>query len=376
MIARNLVSKCVFASNPIVLWDDWDGVKDPGTAVVNIGYEEVYRGRFTPPVDLDLSEIAASVHWYPEAKPGVQVLWQWPDEMSDRFLKAEFTVQGQKHSWSGFIVPGGVPKQAFKFFAAKGTDAMKHRFMNNKSNFFLTTRSDSWLLVMDETELSPLYFIARAPELKLTAFGKTIVLPMEGELFALDVAEARKAFFKQYGMLPSVIDVALDRGMACRIVIEKAKPAVERYRLKFRNSLGVYEIMSIEGEMAVAPSFAEDDGYSGYDDIWHDYADARQRRERKVTLSIETEVKGRDKWIWLEDMLSSPDVWLLDAGEPVKVLPEAEQMKYSLRPKAPGKVSLKLRLCEADANVMQRISDLSQSRKPEVFANQFTNQFN
>ena len=182
-----------------------------------------------------------------------------------------------------------------------------------------------------------------------------------------------------YDLIPNMFHLNVDGNYSCCMVIEAAAAARERYRLKFRNSLGVFEIIELVGALYVSPDYTASDasGFDRYDpDAGAFYAD-RERIERKQVITVETGVKRPDEVRFLMDMIGSEEVYLLDLTEfPLKVIPSAESLKYSPRPETPEKFTLKLKLADTESNIMQDIIDGLEGRKPRVFSKQFSKQFN
>ena len=114
--------------------------------------------------------------------------------------------------------------------------------------------------------------------------------------FALDIDALRKQFFDEYGVLSNSFDIYKGdpSQYSCSIVIERSDPAQERYRLKFRNSLGVFEIIELAGELTITPDYAAADEarFSRYDAETDDFTADRERITRPQSLTIETGLCG------------------------------------------------------------------------------------
>lgn len=154
----------------------------------------------------------------------------------------------------------------------------------------MTTRTAGWRIVMKETELYPLYFISLERFLYMTVVerttGKTLIQDgnFDNGIFALDIDALRKQFFDEYGVLSNSFDIYKGdpSQYSCSIVIERSDPARERYRLKFRNSLGVFEIIELAGELTITPDYAAADEarFSRYDAETDDFTADRERITR------------------------------------------------------------------------------------------------
>ena len=301
-------------------------------------------------------------------------------------LSAEVTIhvvnEGEEEDNLSFTAwKGGISKKEFRRLRNMGTDIFSLKFLNESCNFFFTTRSNDWRITMRETELYPLCFIYPGHELKITELltGQSLAVPgTTGSLYALNLEAVRLKFFTDYGVLGNLFDVYSGETFALRIGIEQSPTVRERYRLRFLNSYGVYEVFSLEGEASVTPGMDEDEDavFRRYDEITDDYYSDRIRTEIQEAVTIKTGFKRPQEIRFLLDLLSSDDVYLTGYGrEEIKVIPSAEEFSYRVRPDAPQNVTLKLTFAEKESNWTGEITK-SGYRKPRVHSKEFSKQFN
>lgn len=301
-------------------------------------------------------------------------------------LSAEVTIhvvnEGEEEDNLSFTAwKGGISKKEFRRLRNMGTDIFSLKFLNESCNFFFTTRSNDWRITMRETELYPLCFIYPGHELKITELltGQSLAVPgTTGSLYALNLEAVRLKFFTDYGVLANLFDVYSGDTFALRIGIEQSPTVRERYRLRFLNSYGVYEVFSLEGEASVTPGMDEDEDavFRRYDEITDDYYSDRIRTEIQEAVTIKTGFKRPQEIRFLLDLLSSDDVYLTGYGrEEIKVIPSAEEFSYRVRPDAPQNVTLKLTFAEKESNWTGEITK-SGYRKPRVHSKEFSKQFN
>ena len=301
-------------------------------------------------------------------------------------LSAEVTIhvvnEGEEEDNLSFTAwKGGISKKEFRRLRNMGTDIFSLKFLNESCNFFFTTRSNDWRITMRETELYPLCFIYPGHELKITELltGQSLAVPgTTGSLYALNLEAVRLKFFTDYGVLANLFDVYSGETFALRIGIEQSPTVRERYRLRFLNSYGVYEVFSLEGEASVTPGMDEDEDavFRRYDEITDDYYSDRIRTEIQEAVTIKTGFKRPQEIRFLLDLLSSDDVYLTGYGrEEIKVIPSAEEFSYRVRPDAPQNVTLKLTFAEKESNWTGEITE-SGYRKPRVHSKEFSKQFN
>lgn len=392
----NVKKGIAFSKNPILLRsnltvDDYNPITGIPFTVYAEGMDQRYAGRYNQPFSVNISEIV-DAYAYTIGEPIMSNHINGVREVEDQGTMHERTVyvditEDNQDEWQCLIIAGGVSRQNYRRYARMKTDAFEARFLNNANNFFMTTRTAGWRIVMKETELYPLYFISLETILYMTVVerttGKTLIQEgnLDSGIFALDIDALRKQFFDEYGVLSNSFDIYKGdpSQYSCSIVIERSDPARERYRLKFRNSLGVFEIIELAGELTITPDYdaADEARFSRYDAETDDFTADRERITRPQSLTIETGVMRADTVRFLMDMIGSEEVYLLDLSElPVKVIPSIEELKYKPRPETPQKFTVKLQMAEDETNIMQDIIDGTEGRKPRVFSKQFSKQFN
>lgn len=351
------------------------------TYSIRMNNEEVFKGNGIGEFRVNIAEIVET------GITGTQIL---PEGTNHIFavsgLSAEVTIrvvnEGEEECNLSFTAwKGGISKKEFKRLRNLGTDIFNLKFLNESCNFFFTTRSNDWRIIMRETELYPLCFIYPEHELKITELltGRSIFLPgTAGNLHALNLEAVRLEFFTSYGVLANLFDVYSGGTFACRIGIEQSPTVRERYRLRFLNSYGVYEVFSLEGDASVTPGMDKDDNavFRRYDEITDDYYSDRIRTDIQTVVTIKTGFKRPQEIRFLLDLLSSDDVYLAGYGrEEIKVIPSAEEFSYRVHPETPQNVTLKLTFADKESNWTGEIAE-SGYRKPRVHSKEFSKQFN
>lgn len=384
-------SQLAFTRNPVLITAD-NAVKDQPvmgyTFTVEMDGMEIYSGRFNYPYAVNLADIV-DAYAKPLPEPGagdndsygpVMVIEDY-NEFSLREVFVSFRGVTTKN-FSFLALPGGVSKQNYRRYG-RSYDAFVGRFLAQDANFFLTTRTAGWRVVMKETELYPLYFLRAQDDTALRfqekASGRELdVLLPEGGAYALDVEALRRHFFETHGVLASNFDIYCGGEFACSVVIAAAEQSRSRHRLKFRNSLGVFEIFETTGEMSMAPEWEDKDAtYTAYDHATAGYVGRRSRIERRQVARINTGTVRPEDLSFLMDLLGSDEVYLLDVVDaPVRVIPSAEEFDYAARPEAPRSFTLRLEVAEPETNILPEISDNTAARRPRVFSDEFSNQFN
>ena len=351
------------------------------TYSIRMNNEEIFKGNGIGEFRVNIAEIVET------GITGARILPDNTDHiLAVSGLSAEVTIhvvnEGEEEDNLSFTAwKGGISKKEFKRLRNMGTDIFSLKFLNESCNFFFTTRSNDWRIMMRETELYPLCFIYPGHELKIMELltGQSFSIPgTVGNFYALNLEAVRLKFFTDYGVLANLFDVYSGDTFACRIGIEQSPTVRERYRLRFLNSYGVYEVFSLEGEASVTPGMDEDEDavFRRYDEITDDYYSDRIRTEIQEAVTIKTGFKRPQEIRFLLDLLSSDDVYLSGYGrEEIKVIPSAEEFSYRVRPDAPQNVTLKLTFTDKESNWTGEITE-SGYRKPRVHSKEFSKQFN
>ncbi|WP_368113832.1 hypothetical protein [Bacteroides sp. RTP21281st1_E4_RTP21281_210402] len=351
------------------------------TYSIRMNNEEIFKGNGIGEFRVNIAEIVET------GITGARILPDNTDHiLAVSGLSAEVTIhvvnEGEEEDNLSFTAwKGGISKKEFKRLRNMGTDIFSLKFLNESCNFFFTTRSNDWRIMMRETELYPLCFIYPGHELKITELltGQSLTVPgTAGNFYALNLEAVRLKFFTDYGVLANLFDVYSGDTFALRIGIEQSPTVRERYRLRFLNSYGTYEVFSLEGEASVTPGMDEDEDavFRRYDEITDDYYSDRIRTEIQEAVTIKTGFKRPQEIRFLLDLLSSDDVYLSGYGrEEIKVIPSAEEFSYRVRPDAPQNVTLKLTFADKESNWTGEITE-SGYRKPKVHSKEFSKQFN
>lgn len=367
-----------FTRNPIFLSVSSSSM---ATYSIRMNNEEVFKGNGIGEFRVNIAEIVET------GITGARILSDNTEPLlAVSGLSAEVTIhvvnEGEEEDNLSFTAwKGGISKKEFKRLRNMGTDIFSLKFLNESCNFFFTTRSDDWRITMRETELYPLCFIYPEHELKITELltGQSLAVPgTAGNFYALNLEAVRLKFFTDYGVLANLFDVYSGETFALRIGIEQSPTVRERYRLRFLNSYGAYEVFSLEGEASVTPGMDEDEDavFRRYDEITDDYYSDRIRTEIQEAVTVKTGFKRPQEIRFLLDLLSSDDVYLAGYGrEEIKVIPSAEEFSYRVRPDAPQNVTLKLTFAEKESNWTGEITE-SGYRKPRVHSKEFSKQFN
>ena len=383
----NIVSKYAFTRNPLICsvpWPENPEVSKQGYYRVWMRDQIVYDGRFTPPFSVNLSDLAdAAVPMLPDVPEGneepVCMLASADNEFQYRSFEVEFDYAGYSMVNDIYVFPGGVSHQAFSRLAELGEDIFSARFANYRGNVFWTTRTSGSLVSMRETALYPLYFLSTGGivmTIRDAGSSNSVKYDLQEGIYAIDVAALRRRFVESYRSFPSAFVVEFNGYHAVRIVIREAMPATERYRIKFRNSFGVFEILEVTGSLNVSGEVEEKEPFKRYDRVTDSFVSGRERVSINEVFNIATGILDREEQKWIGDMITSDEVYLLDYGKlPVRVIPEIESYDFASDPVDPASYNLKLRSVLPKKSVMDELSAVDDSEWKRIFSDHFDNRF-
>ena len=378
-----------FTRNPLML--NMPGAGKRVFTVYGQGYTSVnpaYKGEVAAPARINLAEFVEAI--IPAIEDPGDNGGMISYGLQDGSVSITVT-DGENSLFSQTIVAhqGGVSKQNYRKLIQAGTDIFAARFLNPACNFFLTTRTNDWRLNIKETELYPLVFFYPSQgtlTVQDIVSGNTVSLPAtynnvdyHGKLCSLSLKAIRQHFLDEYNVIANVFDILVDGTPAARVAIQEARPQRERYRLKFRNSFGAFEIVEISGNAQCSPELngeQEDLQYQRYMADIDDFATERQRAEISRVINLSTGYKTRQELVFILDAIASEEVYLLDvASDPVKVIVTAEELSYDLHPNGPQAFSLKITPVDGDICLTGELPTGTMPIRGGLFSQEFNEVF-
>lgn len=386
-----IYSEYAFSRNPIRIEQNWmpeAGKEIDGMFSIRIGGYKAYESKTSMPMHIDVSDIVDSyIRPFPEPTINhdnhLQLLVD-AQSMNEYLLEMELEYgSGDPSSIACYVLPGGISTQNYNILYKAGTDIFKSKLFKQNCNFFLTTRTNQWNIVIEESELYPLYFIVNQGEsivLTEQLNGNSITYGnLNYGVYALNIDAVRYWFFEEYGILPSEFDISRNGDYACRLTIKRAINSIEQYTLKFRNSLGVFELFSLKGQMEIDNNYAESDNeiFRKYESDTASYTYQRHRITRKQVLSIKIVLENKEKEHFFMDMLASDEVYLLGyENNPVKVIPKVEEFKSRHKLNAPLDITLQLQTSIDESCITPFLQNKDDYTKGHLFSDIFNENFN
>lgn len=198
------------------------------------------------------------------------------------------------------VFGGGISDALLRKLTAASTDIFAWKLKNNNGNFLLSTRTNSRILYIPETEIAPLkyyakgmYVIVRAGNVDIGTYDHT--LDADESVASIDFKALRRQHFDESGELVNIFEIKNElEEWSMSVVITEAEPA--SYKLKFRNSWGVDELIAIEGDISYQPEFTEKEPVMIYDNIVNRLVENAQRKSFKSVYTADLgyrDINGR-----------------------------------------------------------------------------------
>jgi hypothetical protein len=385
MKIQALTSGYAFTGDPIIAMSD-TGDTSGGYEryVVTVGGETVYEGCLSVPFRVNIAEIVAAKTDYFREPAGTDVLELLESDLSQRRVSFACEDGGGhlSHPLDFIAIPGRVGLKTYKALSAVNTDAFTLRFLSPRCNRLLTVKSRSWIIPVRESELCPLLMILAGQtdiEIRPTTFPAALPWTSDGVspgVYALSPEALRRWFFDNDDIIASQFDLYTEGVFSCRIVIERAEPAFRRYRLKFRNRLGAFEIMELTSAITIGLPDDDDDTYSRYDPLIDDFSLVNDRRAPRRNMTADLKLRRDGDIAALDDMLESDEVYLLDAaGSPLRVTVTTEA-ELPMLPLAPMTVTLTLTASDAGPLAPLLTDTGKEYSRGDVFTDPFNDIFN
>lgn len=229
-----------------------------------------------------------------------------------------------------------------------------YRLRNYERQFLFTTRTNSSNLVLRESELYPFVFLHPGKSITILTSSGKILVPQtypENTLCILDVEAIRKAIYQAHNELSSFYAILVDDLTIFEIAIIPNQISEESYRIRFKNSLGAYEVIEITGKATDQTLFSEETTWMGYTPF-NFFEEKRSRVPSKKGLLASSGYKTKEELAFIVDMIKSDEIYFTDISDPQNreyrchVTPD--EIKVPRQITEPQSIALKIRLVTED----------------------------
>jgi hypothetical protein len=245
------------------------------------------------------------------------------------------------------------------------------RLFTHFDNFLFTTSTNGNEIRLKETELFPFVFIhPKYPIVFKSESGNQIAAPVKtfGTFCTMNIQKVLAKF--PFGTRR--IEVCPNGKYSFHFTILPGKLPEESYLLRFRNSLGAFEILEVTGKAIHTPEFSEESLYETITE-YDFYEERRSRVKSKGVIEVETGYRERYEFSFIQDMIQSDEIYFIyPDGEFFRCHVTAEGAKWRHRITEPTSIKLKIRPVVEEEFSLPEL-DLSDNR---IFSRTFSLTFN
>lgn len=220
---------------------------------------------------------------------------------------------GEDYVFDGIAFKGGIDNQTLTVLDKEGFDIFSYRLGSHFEQFLFTTRTHSKTIKLKENELYPFVFIHPGIDITFKSeSGNLITIPAQTEnaICVMDIATIRLNYFHQSGETPNYLEVWTAGQKAFTIQIIPKQISEESYLIKFKNSLGAYEIIEVVGTASHEPQISEPDIYQSLTGLGF-YSDRRDRLSIQDIIKVETGYKTKDEILFIRDLVCSDETYFI-----------------------------------------------------------------
>lgn len=299
------------AGNPIILQVYTGGANTSGRYRIGVGAdyaETLYDGEvysFTGIANVDVTELFGSLR---NTAGFIGAFMQALDGDGDPIVGL-----GDEYSFIFEVYGGGISDMLLRKLVEAETNIFDFKLKNNLGNFFLSSRTNGRILYIPETELAPLKYyakgmnvIVRGGDIDLVSYNHTA--DADESVAEIDIAALRRLHWDESGELINSFEITDGTDWAMSVVITEAAPS--DYRLKFRNSWGVYEYLAIDGDLEFTPEFDEAKTVAAFDNAVGKLVNRAERKEYVAWFTASLGLKDINGRFFVLDALMSDSVYL------------------------------------------------------------------
>lgn len=250
---------------------------------------------------------------------------------------------GEDYVFDGIAFKGGIDNQTLAVLGKEGYNIFTYRLGSHFEQFLFTTRTHSKIVKVRESELYPFVFIHPGIDLTFRSeSGNTITIPpqVEDTICVLNIVAVRLNYLYQYGETPTIIEVWVAKEKTFTIQITPNQESEESYRIRFRNSLGAFEIIEVVGIANHEPTLSEPDIYQSLTDYGF-YTDRRDRLSLQDVIKVETGYKTKDEILFIRDMVCSEETYFIyPDGSYFRCNVSVDKMAYKEKRVSPESIPL------------------------------------
>lgn len=255
-----------------------------------------------------------------------------------------------KEIFKGKALRGGISKALIKYLSRNHFDIFTYKILNSFSQFLFTTRTLTSMIPIRESELSIILFLHPGTNLRFTSSGLSIDVGRKQAKVpcSMNLRGVYNEFLLKQGVAPHLIEVYSDSILAFSFKIIPSQVSEYQYAIRFKNSLGVFEIIEVTGKPYQRPEFGEENKYQERTDFGN-FEERRSRVQHVDILEVETGYKTRQEHSFAIDMIKSDEIYFqYPNGIEQRCHVTAEDLKYEERLTITSSIKLKVRMVDSE----------------------------
>jgi len=225
------------------------------------------------------------------------------------FAQAYQVKIGDNYIFNGFALRGGISNQAFRKLDEKGYNIFTYRLTSLFDQFLFTTRTNGKEIRIKETELFPFVFRhLGVPIVFRSESGNEITTPAQvaGTFCAMNISSV----LEQMPEGTKRIEIWRNGEYVFHFSVLPGKMSEEKYLLRFKNSLGAFEVLEVTGKAMYAPEFSEETLWQTLTEL-NFYEERRSRVKSRGAIDVETGYKERSEFSFILDMIQSNEIYFI-----------------------------------------------------------------
>lgn len=224
-----------------------------------------------------------------------------------------YQVKIGEYVFDGIAFKGGIDDYTQSLLQKEGFDIFSYRLASYFDQFLFTTRTHNKTVKLRGSELYPFVFIhCGLPVTFKSVTGKTISTTpkAEGTVCVLDPSALRAEFDRLFNEIPNSIEVWIADSCSFTLQIMPAQVSEEKYLIRFRNSLGAFEVVEVTGTGNHEPEVSDSVNYQSLNefDIFEEH---RKRVSMREVIKVESGYKTRDEILFLRDLVCSEEAYFI-----------------------------------------------------------------
>jgi len=218
-----------------------------------------------------------------------------------------------EYTFTGIAFRGGITKRAIEKLTDNKLNIFSARLGSHFDNFLFTIRTNAKEIKIRDTELYPFVFINPKIDFVFkSGSGNIINVPADtiNDICVLDVQALIDMFALEYEETLTSVDVMPAGQEAFKITIVPGQISEERYKIKFRNSIGAFEVVEVTGIANIAPEFSEENTFETLTS-YNFFKEMRDRVLSREVINVETGYKTREELSFILDMIKSDESYFI-----------------------------------------------------------------